>query len=369
MNIPQYAPTISEDDVNSVSNYMKSGGFITEFQQSRKFESYLAKYCQCKYAILFPNGTLTMYAIIKCLNLKDTDKILVPNFTMAATAFAPLEANFNIKFVDIEYPQLTINLEIIKHELNKDPTIKVIMLVSANGREPSCGIEEILDFCKSRDLYLIEDAAQGLGSKYKNGMPVGSLSFASSISFSMPKIITTGQGGVVLTNDKDFEKGLRSFRDFGRSESGNDIHHKIGLNFKFTDLQATLGISQLSQIDEKVKNKKNIYNIYKSNIKSDYVEVLSNPENVAPWFIEVLSKYRDELKYYLANFKIGTRVMYPPLNKQKAFKSHPQHKETFPISEMIGNSGLWLPSFAHLSTEEIKFIISKINEFQPKNKY
>ena len=67
MNIPQYAPTISEDDVNSVSNYMKSGGFITEFQQSRKFESYLAKYCQCKYAILFPNGTLTMYAIIKCL--------------------------------------------------------------------------------------------------------------------------------------------------------------------------------------------------------------------------------------------------------------------------------------------------------------
>ena len=231
------------------------------------------------------------------------------------------------------------------------------MLVSANGREPSCGIEEILDFCKSRDLYLIEDAAQGLGSKYKNGMPVGSLSFASSISFSMPKIISTGQGGVVLTNNKDFERGLRSFRDFGRSESGNDIHHEIGLNFKFTDLQATLGISQLSQIDEKVKNKKNIYNIYKSNIKSDYVEVLSNPENVAPWFIEVLSKYRDELKYYLANFKIGTRVMYPPLNKQKAFKSHPQHKETFPISEMIGNSGLWLPSFAHLSTEEIKFII------------
>ncbi len=367
MNIPQYAPTISEEDINAVNNYMKSGGFITEFQQSRKFETHLTQYCECEHAILFPNGTLTMYAIIKCLNLKDTDKILVPNFTMAATAFAPLEANCNIRFVDIEYPQLTINLEIIKRELNKDPNIKVIMLVSANGREPSCGVEEILNFCKSQDLYLIEDAAQGLGSKYKNGKPVGSLSFASSISFSMPKIITTGQGGVVLTNNKDFEKKLRSFRDFGRIESGNDIHNNIGLNLKFTDLQASLGISQLSQIDQKVKSKKDIYKIYKSNIKSDFVEVISNPENVTPWFIEILSKYRDELKSYLANFKIGTRVMYPPLNKQNAFNSHPQHNQSFPISEMIGESGLWLPSFAHLSTEEIKFIISKINKFEPKN--
>ena len=367
MNIPQYAPTISEEDINSVNNYMKSGGFITEFRQSRKFEEYLAQYCKCDNAILFPNGTLTMYAIIKCLNLKDSDKVLVPNFTMAATAFAPLEANYNIKFVDIEYPQLTLNLEIIKRELDNDPTIKVIMLVSANGREPSCGIEKILNFCKSKDLYLIEDAAQGLGSNYKNGKPVGSLSFASSISFSMPKIITTGQGGVVLTNNKDFEKKLRSFRDFGRTESGNDLHHNVGLNLKFTDLQATLGISQLSQIDQKIKNKKNIYNIYKSNIKSDYVKVISNPENVTPWFIEVLSKYRDELKSYLASFQIGTRVMYPPLNKQNAFKSHPQNNITFPISEMIGECGLWLPSFAHLTNEEIKFIISQINKFKPKN--
>ena len=366
MNIPQYAPTISELDIRSVCNYMRSGGFITEYKLSRKFEDHLSKYCGSEFAVLFPNGTLTMFAIIKCLNLKKTDKILVPNYTMAATAFAPKQANQGIKFVDVEYPQLTINLKLIKKAVQNDPNIKVIMLVSANGREPSCGIEKIIEFCNKKNLYLIEDAAQGLGSKYRNGKPLGSLAFASSISFSMPKIITTGQGGVVLTNNKDFERELRIFRDFGRLESGNDVHAKEGLNLKFTDLQAALGISQLSQIKERVIKKKNIFKAYKSGLDSSHVELIDNPENVSPWFIEIISKYRDQLKKYLNFNGIGVRVMYPPLNKQEVFKSHYQNEETFPISEMIGKNGLWLPSFAHLNLEEIGYILKKINSFEPE---
>ena len=218
-SIPQFNPTFTEKDIKSVTEYMNSGSFITEFKQSRHFEELLANYSNTKHAVLFPNGTLTIYAIIKCLKLKKKDKILVPNFTMAATAFAPIEAGNEIVLVDVEYPSLTINKEIINLALKKDPDIKVVIFVSANGREPKEGIEKIIEFCNEKDLILLEDAAQGLGSKYKNGNPVGSVSLASSISFSMPKIITTGQGGVVLTNDDFLMKGLENMR-FWEVKSG-----------------------------------------------------------------------------------------------------------------------------------------------------
>jgi len=365
ISIPQFNPTFTPDDINSVIEYMNSGSFITEFKQSRHFEELLANYSNTKHAVLFPNGTLTIYSIIKCLKLKKKDKILVPNFTMAATAFAPIEAGNEIVLVDVEYPSLTINKEIINLALKKDPDIKVVIFVSANGREPKEGIEKIIEFCNEKDLILIEDAAQGLGSKYKNGNPVGSVSLASSISFSMPKIITTGQGGVVLTNDDFFNEKLRKYRDFGRLKSGNDIHSSIGLNFKYTDLQAVLGISQLSQMEERITKKKKMYKLYKDNINSNYIKLLPNPENTAPWFFEVETPFRKDLISYLYENGIGSRVMYPPINEQDALIEHIQEERSFPISKKIGLDGLWLPSSFHLSDDQILFITRKLNQFTP----
>ena len=364
MNIPQYMPTVTEDDIASVSAYLKSGGFITEYKYSRDFEKKLAEISQTKYAVLFPNGTLTMFSIMKCLDLQKTDKVLVPNYTMAATAFAPIEAGFEVKFADVEFPTLTLNLEIIKKECEKDRNIKVIFLVSANGREPNDGIESIAEFCNTNNLYLIEDAAQGLGSTYRNGKPVGSASLASSISFSMPKIITTGQGGVVLTNSSRLFKKLQNYRDFGRLKSGNDIHNSIGLNLKFTDLQAVLGISQLNNIQKRVDKKKRIFQLYKQGINSEFIKIIDNPQNVAPWFIEIISDHRDQLIQYLCKNGIGNRIMYPPLNSQESFKYHPQYKYKFKNSEIIGRKGLWLPSFFHITHEQINFIIDKLNNFK-----
>lgn len=361
--IPQFNPTFTEEDINAVSEYMRSGAFITEFKNSRKFEELLAENSNAKYAVLFPNGTLTLFAIIKCLRLQKKDKILVPNFTMAATAFAPYEAGYNVTFADVEYPSLTLNTEIIANALKQDPTIKVVIFVAANGREPEEGIDKIAEFCKKRKLFLIEDAAQGLGSKYQNGKAVGTASLASSISFSMPKIITTGQGGVVLTDDDFLYKRLRYYRDFGRTQSGNDLHSSIGLNLKYTDLQAVLGISQLSQIEYRVKRKKEIYQNYANNIKSDLIKIIPNKENVAPWFIEVLTKYREKLINYLSKNGIGSRPMYPPLNKQDAFYEHTQHKEELITSNKIGENGLWLPSSFHLTDNNIDYITNVLNNF------
>ena len=365
MNIPQFMPTITKEDINAVNEYMNSGAFITEYKHSREFEKILAEISETKYALLFPNGTLTIFAILKCLNLSISDKVLIPNYTMAATAFAPIEAGYDIKFADVDYPELTLSLETIKREYDKDPNIKVIIFVAANGRDSRDSIEAIKKFCDENSLILIEDAAQGLGSKYSNGKPVGSVGYASSISFSMPKIITTGQGGVVLTNKLNLFEKLKNYRDFGRERSGIDSHLDVGLNLKFTDLQAILGISQIGNLNYRVKKKKEIFNAYKASVKSEYLKILDNPDNVAPWFIEVVSESREKLINHLKISGIGTRPMYPPLNRQAAFINHPQSDMLYKNSERIGRDGLWLPSYYHLEFKQIEYIASNLNKFRP----
>ena len=134
--------------------------------------------------------------------------------------------------------------------------------MNANGRYPSYKIDQLVKLCTLKNIYLIEDSAQALGSYYPDGRHMGTAGIAGSISFSMPKIITTGQGGAVISNNQHLIEEIRRYKNFGRKNSGGlDIHETIGLNMKFTDLQATLGISQLERINETIKTKKNNFKI------------------------------------------------------------------------------------------------------------
>ena len=179
----------------------------------------------------------------------------------------------------------------------------------------------------------------------------------------MPKIITTGQGGMILTNDDNLAYKIRQIKDFGRASGGLDIHDTIGYNFKFTDLQATLGLSQFSQLSARIKRKREIYEIYNhflSGIDPVQLKLLPNDINyTTPWFYEILVENRNELKKHLKNFNIGTRDMYPPINKQAAYNQN----EFFPVSENIGEKGLWLPSFVQLTDEDVAFICKQIISF------
>jgi perosamine synthetase len=179
----------------------------------------------------------------------------------------------------------------------------------------------------------------------------------------MPKIITTGQGGMILTNDDSLADKIRLIKDFGRVGGGLDIHDVIGYNFKFTDLQATLGLSQFSQLPSRIKRKREIfdlYNKYLCNVDSSHLELLSNDLNyTTPWFYEILVEKRDALKNYLRELNIGTREMYPPINKQNAYNQ----KHIFPVSENIGKKGLWLPSYVQLTDEDVATICKHILEF------
>ena len=186
-------------------------------------------------------------------------------------------------------------------------------------------------------------------------------------SFSAPKIITTGQGGALITNDDDVIYRLKRLKDFGRSGGGNDVHDSIGFNFKFTELQACIGLVQMEKLAWRVERKKEILKLYQKEL-ADCPNIKFFKQDLTcttPWFIDVLADNKLELQAYLKEHGVGTRVMYPPINQQVAYKNiyGEPDKSKFPVSNLVGEKGLWLPSAGQLTDEEIVSICKKIKAF------
>ena len=234
-------------------------------------------------------------------------------------------------------------------------------LVTANGRYPKVGIEAFVDLADRYGLALIEDAAQSLGSHYPDGRHIGSVGKVGSFSFSVPKIITTGQGGCLITNDGELAERLRKLKDFGRAAGGTDIHQSIGYNFKFTDLQACVGIEQMKKLDWRIKRKKEILVKYRQALRAVGSVKFFEQDlvNTTPWFIDILCERRSDLQEHLKQRGIGTRAMYPPINKQEAYQRVGDH----PVSELVGRQGLWLPSSSQLTDRQIETVCDAVAEF------
>ena len=262
-------------------------------------------------------------------------------------------------FTDVEPETLCMNIDLAKKAIT--PKTKAIMLVSANGRYPIPGVKPFIELCEKEGLVLIEDAAQALGSFYPDSRHIGTAGHVGNFSFSSPKIISTGQGGALVTNDESIAHALRRLKDFGRARGGLDIHDSIGYNFKFTDIQAVIGIEQMKKLEWRVERKKDILKQYHKNLNDvDQVKFFDQDlKHTTPWFIDVLVEDRIRLMKYLKENNIGTRVMYPPINKQKAYSAQGVH----PVSNIVGEKGLWLPSASQLSDSEIKIVCNHISKY------
>jgi perosamine synthetase len=227
-------------------------------------------------------------------------------------------------------------------------------------------MNDFVSLAHKHNLFLIEDAAQTLGSRY-NGKHLGTFGIVGSFSFSTPKIITTGQGGALVTDDDELFSKIWKIKDFGRSKSGVDYHEIIGTNSKFTDLQAVIGIEQMKKLPWRVQRKKEMYEIYRKLLNGvEQVKFIdTNIEECAPWFIDLLVEegVRDDLANFLKQKGIGTRPFYPAIHTQPPY-SH--IKGDFRNSEQISRSGLWLPSTTFLTDEDIDYICQAIKEYFKK---
>jgi len=355
----QMRPWFGEEEKKAICDYMDEDGFLTEYKNTSYFEKLIASFTGVKHCVVVNNGTISLTLAAMAAGIKSGDEVIVPNYTMVATPNSLKLFGAKPVFVDVEADTLCLDIDLVRKAITSKT--KAVILVSANGRYPSSGISSFEQLCSDKKITLIEDAAQSLGSSYSDGRHIGSAGAVGSFSFSAPKIISTGQGGALITNSDEINSKLRHLKDFGRAQGGNDIHDTIGFNFKFTELQACIGIAQMDKLDFRVERKKEIYSQYQNELRNlDEVRFFNQDlKSTTPWFIDILVDNRNDLQQFLKDNGIGSRPMYPPINSQKAYNFN----GSFPVSSNVGQNGLWLPSMSQISNDEITKVTNTIKDF------
>jgi len=355
--INQVEPWYGQEEKRAILEYLDSGGWIMEFKKTRELEEMICEYTGAKYCSIVTNGTVSLFVALKALGIGPGDEVIVPDYTMIATPNAVVLAGAKPVLVDIDPGTMCIDVDLAIMALS--PKTKAVFHVSINGRAGE--IQKLKELCKKKGVALIEDAAQSLGSCLGK-QHLGTLGEIGSLSFSVPKIITTGQGGAILTNNESLYKKVCAIKDFGRTKGGIDIHDEMGWNFKFTDLQAVFGIEQMKKLSLRVEKKKHIYGLYKSLLKdtSDVSFLKTNLEEVAPWFMDIFVSDPGRLKEHLKSKNIGSRTIYPPVHSQKVFSSQ---KGDFKNTKDMCNRGLWLPSSSFLEDKDIERVCNEIRNY------
>jgi len=359
--IYQYEPLFERKKLaEALYDYALDKNWYTEHWKTKEFEQKIREFLGVKYVFCVNNGTISLSMALLAEGIKAGHNVVVPSHSMMATANAVKLIGANPIFVDIDPENGCLNLE----KALKEKDIQAVIYVSLNGRS-HCE-DELKDFiqvCQNSNIVFIEDAAQAFGSKRSGGQMIGNDDHLTSFSLSVPKIISTGQGGILTTNDEILALNVLQLKDHGRSEAGSDVYSNFGINSKFTDLQAIVGLSQMEDIEWRINRKKDILSLYIDNLYPELlnkVKMLYNDfEYTVPWFIEIFTDKRDELKAYLLENDIKTRTIYQPIYSQGDYKLD----LNLPNSEEFSRTGLWLPSSLTLTDEEIIIICQKIKEF------
>ena len=354
MKYSQVEPYIDQDDINSVSKYLSSGGWVTEHRVTKELEDKIKSFVDRKYCLAVPNGTIAIYLSLLAAGIGKGKRVAIPNLTMIATINAAIWADAEPVLIDVD-EDMCMSYEDLLNKKNID----AVIFVPLNGR--TADGPKIYNWCKENNVKFIEDSAHALGSSYENLM-CGSLGDLSVISFTPHKLITMGQGGMILTNNKKYFDYLSDLKYFNRLKDKNDWHKGFGLNFKITDLQASLGLSQFNKIESFINNKRNLLKEYEEKIDNPNVSLPRFKNHELPWFFDLkinTIKNKKILKDALTNGGIESREFYPALSLQKYLSKY--RNSNLKYSESIFKKILWLPSSNGLSKKDVSYISSVIN--------
>jgi len=359
--ITQIEPWIDNEELEQLTKVIKST-FVTEASLTNEFELLIKNLTGSKHAISMTNGTVALYCCLKSLGIGQGDEVIIPDMTFIATANAVIMAGATPLFCDIYHDTLCINVEHAEN-LITDRT-KAIMPVHLYGQ--SADMIKIMALANANNIYVIEDAAQGVGVMFLE-KHVGTFGDLGILSFYGNKTITCGEGGIVLTNSDELAQICYRLKNHGRDKKGIFKHDHIGFNFSFTEMQAAIGIAQMKKLDRIIAKKKKVNDYYienleeLDNLKSISVDIRCNP---VYWFTSFLTDNKEGLMKYLREKDIQTRDFFYPLHLQPCYSNtNLVIKNECPVSNNIYNCGISLPSSYNLSRENQKIVIDAIKEY------
>ena len=340
-------------------------------EEIEKFEEKLATYIGRKYAVTFNSGTSALHAMLLSYNIGDKDEVIIPSFTFIATANAVKAVGAIPVFADIEEKTYGLDIESVKSKITKNT--KAIMPIHYAGC-PSLYTKELRELAEEKNLLFFEDAAQSFGASI-DGKRVGSFSDCAMFSFCQDKIISTGEGGVLLTNNVDVYQKLKLIRSHGRADdkdyfashrAGNYILH--GYNWRLSTIQAAIGIAQLKKAESNIFNRIHNATVYDYLLsENEKIKVFSYPSNFRhvyqKYTIRVPSNKRNTLKKILTTSSVGCKSYFDvPVHKTKYYKELLDYNISLPKTEKMSNEVISIPMFPSLKDDDIEYIAKIVKE-------
>lgn len=356
MNINWWKTELTEKEEKAASEAVRNKS-LSNGRISEKFEEAFSEMIGVKHAVTAPSGTAALVMSLLAHSIMPGDEVIVPANTWISTAHAPLLLGAKPVLVDVFKERPLIDHSLIESKITEKT--KAIIPVHLNGM--GANLDDILKIAERYSLVVIEDACQALFSKNKNGY-LGTQSNAGCYSFGVTKLMTTGLGGMVVTNDLQTFKQLNLIKNNGMEDINAPHYVRSGANFKFSDILASIGLSQLDVVEEYAKRVKEIFLKYRDSLNSSHVQLITSDieGGELPVYTEALTGNRQRLLASLKTKNIDLRVLPPSLENAPQFAC----EENFPNAEMFGSKGFYLASGPGQSDKEIDFVISKINSFE-----
>ena len=354
--IPVYEPSVGNEELENLKDVIESN-WLSEGKYAREFEERLAEMHDRKYGLCFSNATAAMIVGMKSLGIKEGDEVIVPSFAHSADVNVISVAGGTPTFADVEKETLCLSVRTIQDAMTEKT--KAVLYIALYGNTGN--LEEIEKFCKDNNLILINDCAPALGGTYK-GKAIASYGDFGVLSFFADKTITTGEGGMLLTDNPDLIEECNIYKHDGRRERGHDLIERKGYNFRITEMQAAVGVAQLDKVQSFIDRKKEIYEIYKTELDHlDKVEVFEfNPEgDIVPHRVVIFVPDWKPLERWLNSLGIGVRNLFMPMHNMPCYGCD----KDFVVTEELFERGLQIPSAPTLTDKDVYFVCDSIKKF------
>ncbi|HZK10756.1 MAG TPA: DegT/DnrJ/EryC1/StrS family aminotransferase [Atribacterota bacterium] len=372
MKVPLSSPDIIDKDIEAVVQVMKTR-YLSIGPKVVEFEKRMGRFAGTKYAVAVNSGTSALHLIIRGMGIGEGDIVITTPFSFIASSNCILFERGRPLFVDIEEHTLNLDADKVEEKLESLSVkelakVKALLVVDAFGQPADW--DRFTAIAKKYNLLLIEDSAEALGAEYK-GKKAGSLGEAGVFAFYPNKQITTGEGGILVTDNEELARVARSMRSQGRGESGEWLdHERLGYNFRMDELSAALGCSQMERIEEILDKRAKVAEMYGeklAEVKEVEIPFITDYVSRMSWFVYVIRLKRgidrNKVIKYLNEEGVQCKPYFTPIHLQPFYRKMFGYKEgDFPITEDVSGRTIALPFFNNLEEEQVDYVVGKLKE-------